>query len=472
MPTAPLLLALPCLLAAPPPGPHAEAAARLVGAALTDGVAWSRLAELTDTIGPRLSGSPGAAAAVEWAVRHFRADGLAVHLEPVRVPRWLRGEERAELLGPVAVPRRLAVTALGGSPPTPPGGVTAEVIEARSLEDLDALGEKVRGRIVLFQHAMAPGMASYGENVVLRGRGPAEAARRGAAAALVRSLTTAFFRDPHTGQTVFLAGAPRVPAAALAAEDADLIHRLIGRGPVTVHLALGCGPGDPPEVDSANVVAELRGRERPEEIVLLGAHLDSWDLGSGAIDDGAGVAMVMEAMRAAARQPGPPRRTLRAVLFMNEENGLAGGKGYADRHRAEAERHVAALEADAGGGRPTGFSVDAGQGGEALVARLAAPLAALQADRVTAGAGGADISPLRYLRVPVVEVAQDTTHYFDVHHGAADTLDKVSPADLARAAAALSVMAWGLAEAPDVLPRPPVPSEPPWWLPPPEHSRR
>lgn len=472
MSTAPLLLALPCLLAAPPAEPHAEAAARLVGAAMTDGVAWSRLAELADTIGPRLSGSPGAAAAVEWAARRFREDGLAVHLEPVRVPHWVRGEERAELLAPVAVPRRLAVTALGGSPPTPPGGVTAEVIEARSLEELDALGEKVRGRIVLLQHAMGPGMASYGENVALRGRGPAHAARRGAAAALVRSLSTANFRDPHTGQTVFRAGEPRIPAAALAAEDADLVHRLAGRGPVTVRLALGCGPGDPPEVDSANVVAELRGRERPEEVVLLGAHLDSWDLGAGAIDDGAGVAMVMEAMRAAARQPRAPRRTLRAVLFMNEENGLAGGIAYADRHRAEVERHVAALEADAGGGRPTGFSLDAGEGGQGLVARLAAPLAWLHADRVTAGGGGADISPLRYLRVPVVEVAQDTAHYFDVHHGAADTLDKVDPADLARSAAALAVMAWGLAEASDVLPRPPVPSKPPWWLPPPEPPRR
>jgi hypothetical protein len=464
------VLVLAALGSAPARDREADAAL-LVGTALGDGVAFARLAELTDLVGPRLSGSPGAAAAVDWAARRFREDGLLVRLEPVKVPHWVRGEERAELLAP-GIPRPLAITALGGSPATPAGGIAAEVVEAESLEAVRALGGAVRGRIVLFQHAMGPGKGSYAESVALRGRGPAEAASAGAAAALVRSLATASLRSPHTGETRFSPGGPRIPAAAIAVEDAELLHRLLARGPVKVRIALGCGLAEPAEVESANVVAEVRGRERPEEVVLVGAHLDSWDLGAGAADDAAGVAMVMEAVRLAARMARPPRRTMRAVLFMNEENGLAGGLAYAERHRAELPKHVVALEADAGAGRPTGVRFAAGEGGGALVARLAAPLAGLGAASLTPGEGGADISPLRYERVPVVEMAQDTSHYFDVHHSAADTLDKVDPTALAAAAAALAAMAWGLADAEEVLPRPDPPARPPWWRAPPAPQAR
>ncbi len=458
-------LAALSLSARPSPAkPPPDAAARLIGTALTDGMAWARLSELTDGIGPRLTGSPGAAAAVDWALRRLREDGLSAWTEPVKVPHGVRGEERAEAVLESGRRQPLAVTALGGSPGTPPGGIEAEVVEARSLEDLRALGDRARGRIVLFQHDM-PAHGGYGDSVRLRSRGPAEAARAGAVGALVRSLATASLRDPHTGQTTFPAGAPAVPAAGISVEDAELLHRLVAKGPVRVKLVLGCGPGQPPEVDSANVVAEIRGREKPEEVVVLAAHLDSWDLATGAVDDGAGVAMVMEAMRAVARLGVAPRRTLRAVLYMNEEDGLSGGIAYADRHASELPRHVAALEADSGAARPLGFKVDAGGGAEAAVGRLAAPLAGIGATAVREGDGGADISPLRYAQVPALGLWQDTAHYFDWHHSGADTLDKVSPQELAASAAAVAAMGWTLAEAAETLPRPDPPTWPPWWKP-------
>jgi hypothetical protein len=452
-------LALSLLLAATAPVPPADTPARLLGATLADGQAVARLADLTDTVGPRLTGSPGAAAAVAWALRGFKADGLEAWTEPVTVPAWRRGEERAALVpgGAVARAQPLAVTALGNSPATPASGVTAEVIEVRSLEEAAALGERARGRLVFFNHSMGAGQG-YGDTAQLRTRGPAAVARLGAAGALVRSLATATLRDPHTGMTSWTGAAAPIPAAAVSVEDAELLHRLLARGPVRVGLTLGCGFATPPTAESANVLAEVRGRERPGEVVVISAHLDSWDLGTGAVDDGAGVVMVMEALRQIARQPVAPRRTVRAVLFMNEENGLEGGQDYARRHAAELPGHVAAVEADAGAGRPLGFSVTAGEGGEALVARLARPLTGLGAGGVTGHGGGADIGPLQDAGVPVLGLWQDTTRYFDWHHSAADTFDKVVPAELSAAAAAMGVMAWQLAEAPERLPRGPPPA--------------
>jgi carboxypeptidase Q len=455
-----LTLTLLLAVAAPAP-PPADTPARLLGATLADGQAVARLADLTDTVGPRLTGSPGAAAAIGWALRAFKADGIKAWTEPVTVRAWARGEERAELLagGVVARPQQLAVTALGNSPGTPAEGLTAEVIEVRSLDEATALGERARGRFIFFNHSMGAG-PGYGDTAPLRTHGPAAASRLGAAGALVRSLATATLRDPHTGMTSWRDAPGPIPAAAVSVEDAELLHRLLARGPVRVRLRLGCGFATPATVESANVLAEVRGREWPEEVVVIGAHLDSWDLGTGAVDDGAGVVMVMEALRQIARQPVAPRRTVRAVLFMNEENGLDGGRAYAARRTADLPRHVAALEADSGAGRPIGFSVIAGRGGPALVERLAAPLATIGAAGVKASGGGSDLEPLRQAGVPVLELWQDTSRYFDWHHSAADTFDKVVPAELSAAAAAMGVMAWQLAEAAETLPRvaPPAPA--------------
>ena len=471
------LLALLCLalLAAPAPGKaratraaaassaaestrrdaSQAAADQLIGGALAGDGAYTRLADLTDTVGPRLTGSPGAAAALQWALKRFQQDGLKVHLEKVMVPHWIRGEARAQVIAsPTAAPLGLALTALGGSVATPPGGLTAEVIEVSSFEALHALGDRARGKIVLFQHTMSTS-DGYGEFTHLRHHGAVEASRAGAVASLVRSLATASMRSPHTGTMEYESDTAKIPAAALATEDAELLHRLLQRGPVKVHLELGCSTL--PDVESANVVAEVRGSEHPEEVVLLGAHLDSWDLAQGAIDDGAGVAIVSEAARLIRHLPRAPRRTVRVVLFMNEESGLDGALAYARAHAHELVRHVAALEADSGAGRPLALQLRAGKGGAEQLMSALAPLAALGVTRLTEGGeGGADIGPLGEQGVPIVSLRQDVSRYFDWHHSAADTLDKVSPHDLAETTAAVAWLAWSLAELPRDLPRSPA----------------
>lgn len=433
-----------------------QVAERLIGAALTEGHAYARLAELTDGIGPRLSGSEGAEAAVQWALRSFQADGVKAWLEPVKVPRWVRGEERGEVLASGRHRgHRLSLMALGGSVATPAGGLTAEVLEVTSLEEVAALGEKARGKILFFNHTMAQA-EDYGRFAGLRARGASAAGKVGAVGVLVRSLATASLRTPHTGAMRYEDGVAQVPAASISTEDAELLHRLLAGGPVKVRFTLGCQTL--PDADSHNVVAEVKGRERPDEVVLLGAHLDSWDVGTGAHDDGAGVAMVMEALRLMAKEKVAPRRTVRVVLFMNEENGLRGGRAYAEKHAAELPKHVAALEMDSGGGRPLGVVLKAGEGGEALVRPWLKPLEALGAGRLLPGeAGGADISPLIPARVPFVGVRVDSSRYFDVHHTEADTLDKVDPQALAQSTAAVAWVAWALAEDAHVLPRPEAP---------------
>jgi hypothetical protein len=445
--------------AATPPAPApmpAEAAARIREGALAGDGAWTRLAWLTDRIGPRLSGSPGAAAAVDWALEELRRDGMAgVRGETLMVPHWVRGEESVSIVAPVARP--VVATALGMSVPTPDGGITAEVVETDSLEALATLGDRVKGKIVLFNKvtpARSDG-SGYGDNVPLRSRGPSEASRLGAVAALVRSLGTLRARLPHTGALSYVDGVPPIPAAAIAEEDAERIHRLIAAGDtVRVRMVLGCRML--PDVESANVVADLTGRERPGEIVVVGGHLDSWDLGDGAVDDGAGVVAAMETLRLLKRLGLTPRRTIRAVLYMNEENGSRGGRAYAEAHKDELARHVAAIESDGGAGRPLGFRVFAGPGGVEAVGALTAHLGAAgsRATEVAASdSAGVDIDPLRTGGVPLLGMRQDMTRYFDWHHSAADTLDKVDPGELAENVAAMAFMAWALAESAEPLPR-------------------
>jgi Iap family predicted aminopeptidase len=438
-------LLLPLLLLAVP-SPSPEDAAAVIGQALTDGLAYQRLTELTDTIGPRPAGSAGAAQAVDWARKRLAAEGFVVHTEPVKVPHWVRGVETGELVLPSGHVAPLALTALGGSAPTPAGGITAPVLEVTSFEQLHALGDRAKGKIIFFNHPMAVAH-DYGVYGALRFRGAAEASRAGAAAMVMRSLSTASLRSPHTGMTFIPPGVAPLPAAALSVEDAGALHRALAQGPAQLHLTLGCQTL--PEVESANVVAELKGSALPKEVVLLGAHLDSWDLATGAQDDGAGVAMVMETARVLAHLR--PRRTVRLVLFMNEEFGLDGGKAYAKAHATD--HHVAALEADSGAGRPMGVALRAGPGAEALLAPWLAPLATLGSETVVEGeAGGADLEPLAAQHVPMLSIHQDGTHYFDVHHSAADTLDKVDPQALASSAGALAWLTYALAEAPFTLP--------------------
>lgn len=444
------LTAAALLVSAAPAGTDSEVAG-ILGRSLAGTRAYERLAWLCDRIGHRLSGSEALDRAIEWSVAEMEKDGLdRVWTEPVEVPHWERGDAEATIVAPVEWP--IALLALGGSVPTPPEGIVAEVVEVDSFETLDRLGDAVAGKIVLYHRVMerAGGPNGYGAIVPHRVRGAARAARHGAVATLVRSLGTADYRLPHTGALRYDDEVPKIPSAAISAEDADMIQRLLAAGePVRVRLRLGCRTL--PDAMSANVLGEVRGSEKPEEVVVIGAHLDSWDVGHGAHDDGAGVVIVMEAMRVIAEAGRKPRRTIRGVLFTNEENGLRGGRDYAARHGEEL--HVAAIESDSGGFRPVGFGVTAGEGAAARLGEWLAPLRSIGAGNVREGGGGADIGPLRAFGTPVIGLRHATERYFDYHHTAADTLDKVDREDLERNVAAMAVAAWILADSPETLPR-------------------
>lgn len=435
---------------------YRPAAAKIIEAALADDGAWKKLAHLCDRIGARPSGSAALKQAAAWAKQSFTADGHeAVRTEDVKVPVWLRGAEEGAVLAPVARP--LALIGLGGTVSTPRAGITADVVVVRTFEELEALGDKVKGKMVLFAHRMEPvepGQSpGYRFASPFRVFGASRAAKQGAVAMLVRSLATRSLRSPHTGALVYDPKVPAIPAAALATEDADLLVRLAESGDrVTVRLKLSSRTL--PEATDANVLAELRGRERPEEIVLVGAHLDSWDVGQGAHDDGAGVAMAMQALTVLRRLGLAPRRTIRVVLFTHEEAGGRGAVDYATRYRAELPRHVAALETDAGGGRPMGLAVPKDKPGLGILKEIVALLGPVGATRAhDAGATGADLRPLNGL-VPLVAYDVDASRYFDYHHSQGDTLDKVDPVELKKNVAALAVTAYVLADMPGRLDQP------------------
>ena len=427
---------------------------RLVGAAMTSSRAPEILRGLTDSVGGRLAGSPGDRAAVAWGVATLEALGFSnVRAERVLVPVWRRISESASMTAPYR--QDFAVAALGGSVSTPPEGISAEVVEADSLAAVDALGEKARGKIVFIwkKTERRRDGGGYGETVPIRGGGAVRAAKVGALAVLIRSVGTDADRLPHTGAMGYDEKTPKIPAAALSTPDADLLHRVLSEGrPVTVALKLRTETG--PDAESANVVGEIPGREAPEEIVLVGGHLDSWDLGTGAIDDGAGCAISIEAARLIGALPRRPRRTIRVVLFANEENGLRGGRAYAAGHAAELAKHVAAIEADAGGDRVYGYSWNAGPGAEAFMKEMETFLAGIGAGEFRkGGAGGADVSPLLASGMPLFGLRNDSSRYFDVHHTANDTYDKVDPVQLNQATAAMVAMTYALAEAAEPLPR-------------------
>ncbi|HEY1435233.1 MAG TPA: M20/M25/M40 family metallo-hydrolase [Thermoanaerobaculia bacterium] len=419
------------------------------------GTEWVR--EITDRAGPRLAGSPGDRAAVAVALEMFSALGFSnVRAEKVIVPVWSRTSESGEVTAPVS--QKLVLAALGGSVATPEGGLEAEVLGVRSFDELEAKKDFARGRIVFFDvpTERRADFSGYGKSVVYRSEGASRAGKLGAIGVLVRSIGTDDNRLAHTGSLDYAAGAPKIPAAALSIPDADLVAHLLSRGgPVRVRFALDCRTR--PDGESANVIGEVPGREKPDEIVVLGAHLDSWDLGRGAIDDGAGCGIVVEAARQIAALREHPRRTVRVVLFANEENGLAGGKAYAAAHAAELSRHVAALEADEGTGRPLGLSWNAGPSAAPLFVQIAGILRAVDAAAFTTGGeGGADISRMLPAGVPLIGLSQDASTYFDFHHTANDTFDKIVPKDLDRAAAAAAVAAWCLAEASQPIERVPA----------------
>jgi hypothetical protein len=438
-----------------------EELSRVRDAALKDDYAYQQVAHLTENIGPRSSGSPQAERAAEYVAEEMRKLGLEARLEEVKVPRWVRGAETAELVeypGQVAgTNQKVVLTALGGNTPTSPEGLTAEVVVVNSFDELKALGrERVAGKIVLFnvpfdKRKAADGFAldAYGEAVEYRGSGARAAASLGAAASLVRSVGGAEYRLPHTGWSQ-PAG---IPAGAVTAEDADLIAHLATQGKVRMHLVLTSQ--NLSEVLSHNVVADLKGSEHPEQVVIVSGHLDSWDLGTGALDDAAGVAVAMETAELLQQLHLRPKRTLRVIAWMDEENGGAGNQAYAKAHAAELANHVAAIESDLGADHPLGFSAKVSPAALLELAPVQTVLRSFGANliRETNSAPGADIAPLAKAGVPTLGVMQDGRTYFNYHHTAADTLDKIVPQELRENAAALAVMGYALAAMDQPLPR-------------------
>jgi len=438
---------------------------RIRDAAMTDPNAYNMLAHLTDNIGPRLSGSPQAEAAVEWVAAKMREMGTSVTLEKTTVPHWVRGKEGAVLTVwpgmPPGTTQKIVVTALGNSVPTSADGLTANVIVVSSFAELRSLPvDEIKGKIVLFNRpfdkeltAQGFGFDAYGQNIAYRGIGPSFGGSLGAAAVLVRSLGGGDFRLPHTGLTLYGEGVDKVPAAAITAEDADLLARLSKQGPVTMRLTLT--PKTLPPTSSYNVIADWKGSEHPEEVVLVSGHLDSWDLGTGAIDDGAGVAISMQTIHLLQSLNIHPKRTIRFVAWMNEEFGVSGATTYLQEHSSELTHHTAALESDLGCDHPIGLTFF----GAPEVARYLTPVAnalapigasvLTRSDEVT----GEDIAAMVQLGVPGLTPSQDSRFYFNYHHSAADTLDKVNVQQLNENAAVMAVTAFALADASEAIPR-------------------
>jgi hypothetical protein len=437
------------------PGNDPAALAKVRDTAMQSDYAYQRLEDLTDLVGPRLSGSAGAAAAVTQVADEMRKLGAKVTLQPVKVPHWVRGVETGEVVDykgrPAGVTQKVVLTALGGSGATPADGITAEVIVVRTFEELKARAAEVKGRIVLFDVPFDQNMAdrglagtAYGQAVAFRGAGPRMAAEMGAQAALVRAVGGAAFRIVHTGATN-LPENKRIPAAAITIEDSMLISRLSKRGPVRLHLTLT--PQTLPDADSYNVIADWPGTDKADEIVLVSGHLDSWDLATGANDDASGVVSAMGVIDTLRKLDYRPRRTIRVVAWMNEENGGRGGKGYNDAYKSTAEKHFAAYEDDSGSGRPFGLRAGVGLQSAKLVAPLQAALYPIGAGafRREDVIGSGDLHDLESSGVPTFEPWIDSSSYFNYHHTPADTFDKVDPDNLRRHVAVMATTAWFLA---------------------------
>ena len=427
---------------------HRAIADRLIKEAMIDQSAWTRLAELTDTFGARLSGSDNLTRAIAWAVETMKQDGLEhVRTEKVMVPRWVRGSESLEIVDP---PRHaIPMLGLGGSIATPPAGIEADVVVVRSYDELNQRAAEVKGKIVLYNAVYT----SYGQTNQYRTAGAAAAARHGAVASLVRAIGPVGLRTPHTGNMSYAEGVPRIPAAAISAEDAERLQRLADRGR-RVRARLRMEARFEEDVESANVVGEIRGRELPDEIVLVGGHFDSWDVGTGASDDGVGCIVTWEAARLMLKLGFRPRRTVRVVLFTNEENGLRGGNAYRDRYLPHAEQHVLAIESDSGVFAPARLGFTGSTEAQRLMRDIGTLLTPLGLQDIGPGGGGADIGPIAQAgKVPMLAYQGDSTRYFTIHHTPADTIDRIAPEEVAKAAAALAVVTYVVAEAEMRLPR-------------------
>jgi carboxypeptidase Q len=451
-PPAPSTAAAPGVLVGIPVAewldPHRANAERLIKEATADQFAWQRLAELTDTYGHRLSGSDNLTRAIAWAVEAMKKDGLEnVRTEKVMVPQWIRGAESLEIVDP---PRHeVPMLGLGGSIATPPDGIQADVIAVRSYDELNQRASEVKGKIVLYNVVYT----NYGQTNQYRTGGASAAARHGAVASLVRSVGPVGLRTPHTGNMAYAEGVPRIPAAAIPAEDADRIHRLLDSGRrVRLHLRMEARFGA--DVESANVVGEIIGSELPDEVVLVGGHFDSWDVGTGASDDAVGCVVTWEAARLMKKLGIRPRRTVRVVLFTNEENGLRGAYAYRDAYLHQAAQHVLAIESDSGVFAPARLGFSGSEAAQRIMREIGTLLTPLGLQDIGPDGGGADIGPIAQAgKVPMLAYQGDSFRYFTIHHTPADTVDRITPEEVSRAAAALAVVTYVAADAAERLPR-------------------
>lgn len=443
---------------------YRDAAQKLLALAMDDDSGLNRLQYLCDRIGNRVSGSQSLEKAIDWAVAEMTKAGFEnVQKLPVKVPHWVRGHESARLIAPLERP--IAMLGLGDSVGTPEGGITADVVAVATFEELAALEKsKLAGKIVLFN---AP-YVSYGQTVMYRSAGPSRAAALGAVAVLVRSITPLSLRSPHTGALQYDPNVAKIPAAAVSIEDAESLARLYKSG-VPVRVKLTMEAKMLPDADSYDVIGEIRGSEKPEEVVVMGGHIDSWDIGQGAQDDGSGIMAAMQAAALIKKAGLHPRRTIRVAFWTNEENGGAGGRAYAKWAGEAAKTHVAAIEMDGGAEKPTGFGFGSGGPGgmrrraevqpavptsEAAFARVTAIgklLEPIEAGAIRHGGGGSDIAPLMMAGVPGFGMATVGTHYFDWHHTDADTFDKINPRDFKLCSASMAVMSYVLADMPERL---------------------
>ena len=422
---------------------YRDTADKLIKAAMADHEGYDRLAYLCYRIGNRLSGSVGLERAISWSVEQMKAAGLSnVRVIPTKVPHWVRNSESAKMLTPLEKP--LHMLGLGMSVGTPPGGVTADTVVVSSFDELAKLGrDKVQGKIVVYNYVFN----NYGSGRNYRSSGASRAAALGAVAALVRSATPLALQQPHTGAMEYDADQPKIPAAAITPEDAYMLARFYAEGtPARVHLEMGAQML--PDADSGDVIGEIPGKEHPEEVVVIGGHIDSWDVGQGAQDDGASIIACLQALAIIHQLGLQPRRTLRVAFWVNEENGTRGGEAYRAFVGDQLKNQVAALEMDGGAETPRGFGASVDEKSLEMLRQIGKLLEPIGAGEISLGGGGEDITAL--VRDGVVGMSERAagTHYFDWHHSEADTLDKVDPEDFRKSVAALAVMSFAVADMP------------------------
>jgi len=426
---------------------YSDIASKIISRSLQDSNAHHRLSIMCDTYGPRLSGSKNLEQAIDWIVATMKKDGFdTVYTEPVTVPHWVRGNESLMLLTPYQ--KQLSVLGLGGTIATGPQGITGEVISVQSFEELNKRSKEAKGKIVLFNVPFT----KYGETVQYRVNGASEASKHGAIASLVRSVGPASMYTPHTGGMRYADDVKKIPHAAISLEDAEMLSRQCGLG-LHPTITLKLEATFLPDAKSRNVIAEIRGSEKPEEIVVFGGHIDSWDVGQGAMDDGGGCIAAWEALRVIKQLGLRPKRTLRVCLWTNEENGLMGGKTYAKLHAKEIPNHVLAVESDAGTFKPRGYDFGGSEKGLELAREICTLLGKIDASACEEGGGGADIGPIMEQGVPGMGLLVDDKKYFNYHHTNADMVDKIDPRELALCTASMAVLTYVAADMPKRIPR-------------------